>query len=218
MRTRASGLSVHGLSKIVGGRYLWENVTFDVAPGEMVALTGPSGCGKSTLLNCIGLLERPTSGAILVGGERIHSISERHRRRLYRDEFGFLFQNFGLVENWTVRQNLDVVRRRSKRTSVATGIARAEALAAVGVRASERARIHTLSGGEQQRIAFARLILKQPAIVLADEPTAALDRGNGSLITVLLRRMCDRGASVVVSTHDDAVAASADRIVVLARA
>ena len=215
MHNKTDGLRVERLSKVIGGRLLWKDLTFEVRPGSMLALTGPSGSGKSSLLNCIGLLDKPSEGAILMGGVQVTSIPGWRQRRIFRKKLGFLFQNFGLVGNWTIRQNLDVALQYSSLGPSSRRLARREALQAVGVEASENHRVYTLSGGEQQRVAFARLLIKEPEIVLADEPTAALDRGNGRLITDLLERMCDRGASVVVTTHDERVAALADDVIEL---
>lgn len=215
MHTNTHGLSVVRLTKTVGRRVLWKDLTFHVPPGNMVAVTGPSGCGKSSLLNCIGLLDRPSGGTVFMDGREVTSIREWHRRRIFKLQLGFLFQNFGLVENWTIRQNLDVALHRSSLREVERQRSRREALEAVGVGASESTRVHILSGGEQQRVAFARLLLKKPRLVIADEPTAALDPANARIVTDLLFGLRRTGASVVVSTHDERVAASADRVIQL---
>jgi putative ABC transport system ATP-binding protein len=179
----------------------------------MVALTGPSGSGKSSLLNCLGLLERPSSGTLAIDGRTVGSIGPWRRRQLFRSQLGFLFQNFGLVETWTVQQNLDVaLRLRSGGRRERRNSAR-EALEQVGLNLTGDERIRTLSGGEQQRVAFARLLIKQPRLVIADEPTAALDAENARTITDLLMMLRDEGAAVIVSTHADMVARSADTVV-----
>lgn len=210
---QGEGLKARALSKAYGSRVIWSGVSLSVRPGEMVALTGPSGSGKSSLLNCLGLLERPSSGTLAIDGRTVGSIGPWRRRQLFRSQLGFLFQNFGLVETWTVQQNLDVaLRLRSGGRRERRNSAR-EALEQVGLNLTGDERIRTLSGGEQQRVAFARLLIKQPRLVIADEPTAALDAENARTITDLLMMLRDEGAAVIVSTHADMVARSADTVV-----
>ncbi|ANP48605.1 putative ABC transport system ATP-binding protein [Streptomyces griseochromogenes] len=205
-------IDVEKLSKAFGARTLWSDVTFTIGRGEMVALVGPSGSGKSTLLNCLGLLDRPSAGAIRHEGQDLTRFGPRETRRFRRDVLGYLFQNYALIENATVADNLEVAvkPRRAARGTTGTGIA--EALDRVGLAGRERERIHHLSGGEQQRVALARLMVKQPALVLADEPTGALDRANATMVVDVLREMSEAGCAVVIATHDDGVRDRCDTV------
>ncbi|WP_028647700.1 ABC transporter ATP-binding protein [Nocardiopsis sp. CNT312] len=197
-------ITVRDLSKSFGARTLWRGLDLDLPPGRMLALTGPSGAGKTTLLNCLGLLEAPTGGSISHGGRDLTRLRAGGRRRFRRDHLGYLFQNYALMENATVRENLDVARRDRP--------AQAEALERVGLAGRSRERVHHLSGGEQQRVALARLLVKQPSLVLADEPTGALDEGNGQMVVDTLRAMAAEGCSVVIATHNSAVREACDTV------
>ncbi|MFG2285628.1 ATP-binding cassette domain-containing protein [Streptomyces sp. NPDC048595] len=193
------------LSKTFGTRTLWADVTATVSRGEMLALVGPSGSGKSTLLNCIGLLEKPNAGEIRYEGKDIIRFGRREVRKFRRDVLGYLFQNYALIENATVAANLDVAAKPQRINRGEAGVTIAGALDRVGLAGREKEKIHHLSGGEQQRVALARLMVKQPALVLADEPTGALDHANAKTVIDILREMSDAGCAVVIATHDDRV-------------
>ncbi|WP_017579134.1 ABC transporter ATP-binding protein [Nocardiopsis valliformis] len=197
-------ITLRKTTKSFGPRVLWRDLDLTVEPGRMLALVGTSGSGKTTLLNCMGLLDRPTSGQILFQSTDLTRLGPGHRRRFRRDHLGYLFQDYALIENATVRANLDVARRRGARPG------HAEALARVGLAGRERERVHHLSGGEQQRVALARLIVKRPSLVLADEPTGALDSDNGAMVVDTLRQLSGQGCAVVIATHDPAVRDSCD--------
>jgi putative ABC transport system ATP-binding protein len=194
-------------------RKLWSGLDLVLKPGRMTALVGPSGSGKSTLLNCFGLLETPTGGEISFDGLNLTGLRSGAVRRFRRDVLGYLFQNYALVENATIEQNLDVALRARRRRGAEARAAASEALERVGLPGRQRERVSRLSGGEQQRVALARLLVKQPKLVLADEPTGALDRGNTETVVRLLREMADEGACVVIATHDDWVRDQCDEVV-----
>jgi ABC-type lipoprotein export system ATPase subunit len=185
-------------------------VSFRVEPGEFVSITGPSGCGKSTLLNLIGALDRPTSGEILVGGERVGGLDgARYRGSVV----GFVFQFHNLIPTLNALENVQLPMfghelSRGERVERARVL-----LEEVGL--SQRASSYppTLSGGERQRVAIARALANEPRLLLADEPTGALDSENGDQIVALLQSVrAQRGTTVLVVTNDPDVAASADRI------
>jgi putative ABC transport system ATP-binding protein len=187
-----------------------EDVTFRVEPGEFVAVTGPSGCGKSTLLNLIGALDRATVGSITVGGERVEHLPHP---ALYRGTVvGFVFQFHNLIPTLTALENvqLPMLGRGLPRPQ---RVARArELLAEVGL--SDRAGSYppTLSGGERQRVAIARALANEPRLLLADEPTGALDTATGGQIVELLQSVREqRGTTVLLVTNDPDVAEAADR-------
>lgn len=201
---------VEDLSKSFGSRTLWSDVSFTVDRGEMLALVGPSGAGKSTLLNCIGLLETADSGQIRVDGSDVTRFGRGARRRFRRDSLGYLFQNYALIDNATVSANLDaavaasgVALRRRRREYEA-------ALERVALAGRARETIYRLSGGEQQRVALARLLVKKPTLILADEPTGALDKENEAMVIEVLRDMSRQGATVIIATHRDQVQAGCD--------
>lgn len=205
-------LRILGASKGFGNRLLWNNVSFTVTPGEVVGLTGPSGCGKSTLLNCIGMLQKLDQGTITLRDTRIDGLSGRRRRALWRRDVGFLFQDFGLVENATARSNVQIVKPHlmANRRLVARSDS---ALQAVGLAGRGSDPAFQFSGGEQQRIALARIVAKEPFLVLADEPTGSLDPRNESMVLTHLRKVADQGGIVVIATHSPVVKESCDRLV-----
>lgn len=203
---------VEDLSKSFEQRVLWSGVGFVAECGEMLALVGPSGAGKSTLLNCIGLLESADDGEIRVDGSDITRFGRGARRRFRRDSLGYLFQNYALIDNATVSANLDAavaasgVSMRQRRRGYEAALER------VGLAGRAREKVYRLSGGEQQRVALARLLVKKPTLILADEPTGALDKKNETMVIEALRDMSTRGATVVVATHNDRVRAACDSL------
>ena len=191
---------------------LWENLSFDVPPHSITALTGPSGSGKSTLLNCIGALETPDSGSIQVFGTEVTKLGYRKARKYRRDYVGYLFQDYALIPDQTVYDNINLAARPNQifpSKAMLTQVA--EVLEQVGLAGYERRQVCELSGGEQQRVAIARLLVRPPKVVLADEPTGALDHDNSLRVIAHLRDLAAGGASVVVATHSDLVADSANQ-------
>ncbi|WP_433509445.1 ABC transporter ATP-binding protein [Nonomuraea sp. CA-143628] len=201
-------LSVEGATKSIGARTLWSDLSFDIGTGRMVAVTGLSGSGKSTLLNCIGLLDRIDEGRIIIDGHDMAGHNARQARRFRREYLGYVFQSYALIENATVRDNLDVAvvsgSKKAARKSYES------ALEQVGLGGRLKDKIYLLSGGEQQRVALARLLVKRPSIVLADEPTGSLDTWNAELVVQILRVMADAGCAVLIATHNEQVAKSCD--------
>jgi putative ABC transport system ATP-binding protein len=190
-------------------------VDLSVGGGELVAVMGPSGSGKSTLLTIAGSLEEPTSGEVLVGGAPLVGMSRNHRARLRRRSIGYVFQDFNLlaglsaVENVALPLELDGVGVRAARAAGLT------ALEALGL-ADRAARYpDELSGGERQRVAIARAVVGDRRLLLADEPSGALDSVNGEAVMRLLRAACKRGVAGVVVTHDAQLAAWANRVLFL---
>jgi putative ABC transport system ATP-binding protein len=186
-------------------------VTLQIASDELVAVVGPSGSGKSTLLHLMGTLDHPTSGTVRLAGVDVGALSDRELARLRATQIGFVFQQFFLAEHATVLENVadgllyvgvPLARRRQ---------AALDALEMVGLAERASARPTQLSGGQRQRVAIARALVGQPAIVLADEPTGNLDQATGASLLALLEDLNTRGATIVVITHDQAIAARMPR-------
>jgi putative ABC transport system ATP-binding protein len=183
-------------------------VSVTVDAGELVAVTGPSGSGKSTLLACLAGLDEPDGGSVWIDGKRISRRSEEERAKLRGRSIGLLFQNDNLVGHLTVEQNVALAGRLSDRRAATSPRA---ALEAVGLGARAGHLPHQLSGGEQARAGLAVAIAGDRRLLLADEPTGELDDSTGARIATLLRERADDGAAVLIVTHDEAVAAAADR-------
>ena len=191
------------------------DVDLSVDAGELVAVMGPSGSGKSTLLTIAGSLEQPTGGEVLVGGRALSVMSRNDRARLRRRSIGYVFQDFNLlagltaVENVTMPLELDGVPAKTAR------IAGMAALAELGLGESAARYPDELSGGERQRVAIARAVVGDRLLLLADEPSGALDSENGEAVMRLIRAACQAGVAGVVVTHDAQLASWADRVVFL---
>jgi len=181
--------------------------------GELVGVVGPSGSGKSTLLAVAGTLERPTGGRVVVAGTAVEAMNDRDLSSMRAHHIGFVFQQFCLLPALTTLENVaHGLLYRGARADVRRRAAR-EALAAVGLSHRETHRPSELSGGECQRVAIARALVGRPSIILADEPTGNVDSTHSAEIMTLLRSLHDRGATIVVVTHNDAIAASLPRVV-----
>lgn len=196
------------ITKSFGNKILFKDFNFHIEGGEFVCFSGESGAGKTTLLNIIGLLEPIDSGKLLINGREYKT--NKDKRKFYAEEVGFLFQNFALLENKTVEQNLKIVKAKGDLSYRID-----ESLKIVGLTDKMNNKVYTLSGGEQQRIALARLILKPCNIILADEPTGSLDKRNTELVIGLLKKINSMGKTVIIVSHDEYVKNSADRIIEL---
>ncbi|WP_181309894.1 ABC transporter ATP-binding protein [Nocardioides campestrisoli] len=191
------------------------DASLSVEPGELVALMGPSGSGKSTLLNLAGGLDTPTSGRVTVAGVDLAGLTQTERARLRRTTIGYVFQDFNLIPALTAEENVALpAELDGRRRSEARETARA-ALAELGIAELADRFPDDLSGGQQQRVAIARAIAGERRLILADEPTGALDTETGEQILRLLRERCDAGAAGVLVTHEARHAAWADRVVFL---
>jgi putative ABC transport system ATP-binding protein len=211
-------IRLDGVTRIYPGavpKLALDAVSLEIRPGEFVALTGPSGCGKSTLLNILGLLDTPTDGRFRFFGEDVAHYRDKRLTLLRRERIGFIFQQFNLIDELTVEQNVETsliyrgVAAAERRRRVAEMLARLELSAAA------RHRPCQLSGGQQQRVAIARALVARPQLVLADEPTGNLDRTAGEAVMAMLIELAASGITVVMATHAADHAARADRCVAL---
>ncbi len=191
-----------------------DGVTMDIRRGEVLAIAGPSGSGKSTLLGLVGALDRPTGGEICVEGRNLAQLSAREAAILRRDRIGFVFQAYNLVPVLTALENVEYVMVLQGRSKTARQQRARQILAEVGLGELVDRRPGELSGGQQQRVAVARALAAEPALILADEPTANLDSATAAaLLDMMVALNRQHGTTFVFSTHDPAVMQRADRVV-----
>jgi putative ABC transport system ATP-binding protein len=189
-----------------------DDLSLEIAQGEFIAIMGPSGCGKSTLLNILGLIDSPTAGNYWFMGEDIAKCPEEGLTLRRRAGVGFVFQNFNLIEDLTVAQNVEValIYRRVPGTERRKRVA--AALERVGLAHRAKHMPKQLSGGQQQRVAVARALVADPKVIFADEPTGNLDSANGDAVMDMLSGVAKSGTTIVMVTHSQAHASRADRI------
>jgi putative ABC transport system ATP-binding protein len=196
------------ITKSFGDRVLFKDFSFSINDGEFVCFSGVSGSGKTTLLNIIGMIEKFDKGTLLFDKNPVKT--NRQKIDFYRNKVGFLFQNYALVDNKTVEQNLKLVKRTKKNNCSIM-----EALEKVGLQEKLKSKVFTLSGGEQQRVGLARLYLKKCKYVLADEPTGSLDRENADIVMEILKDMHLKGKTIVLVTHDERIKQMPERMIKL---
>ncbi len=197
-------------------RLALDGVDLDVRPGELVVVFGRSGAGKTTLLNLLGGLDRPTAGTVELDGVELGSLGRDALAAVRRERIGFVFQTFGLFEELTAAENVEVPLRLRRAPADDRDHRVHEALELVGLGLRARHFPDQLSGGEQQRVALARALVAEPPLLLADEPTSQLDSANSRAVAQILRDLVDaRGLTAVVTTHDRIVVDVADRTVEL---
>lgn len=187
------------------------NVSFDIEKGELVMIVGPSGAGKTTVLNLLGGMDRCDSGEIIVDGRRVDGLSRRELTRYRREDIGFVFQFYNLVQNLTAVENIELASEICKKAASPL-----EMLQKVGMADRADHFPAQLSGGEQQRVSIARALCKNPKLLLCDEPTGALDFETGKIVLRLLQESCRQdGMTVVIITHNRALMPMADRVIEL---
>ena len=204
-----SMLKVTDLQVYYGVIQALKGISFEVNEGEFVVIVGPSGAGKTTILNLLGGMDQATSGSIMVDGQDVALYDEKKLTQYRRDDIGFVFQFYNLVQNLTALENVELASQISK-----DPLDEKMVLKRVELENRMNNFPAQLSGGEQQRVAIARAIAKNPKLLLCDEPTGALDYLTGKAILALLREMCDKyKMTVIVITHNSALAPMADRVI-----
>lgn len=204
---------LQNIEKRFGNKIIFHDFNMKIEDGEFVCITGESGNGKSTLLNMIGLLEEPTSGDIEICGIKNPKINSKNGTHLLRREISYLFQNYGLIENETVKYNIKIATRFLPGSPKAKEKSIEECLKKMGLLHLMNEKVYCLSGGEQQRIALAKIILKPSSIILADEPTGSLDADNRDLVMKLLKEIHIGGKTVILVTHDKEITKYATRVI-----
>ena len=196
------------------------NINLDIRAGEFLSIMGPSGCGKSTLMNLMGLLDAPSSGSVEIGGQAVTQYRDKELARLRNQKIGFIFQSFHLINDLSVLDNVEIpllYRAAIGRKGDSVGPSRRElakeALERVGLSNRVKHFPGQLSGGQKQRVAIARAIVGRPDIVLADEPTGNLDSAMGNEIMAILQQLNADGSTIVMVTHDEAMAKKTHRLV-----
>ena len=193
-----------------------DDISLSVEKGEYVSIIGPSGSGKSTLMNIVGLLDIPDSGEYLLDGVNIKELSDGNLAKLRNQKIGFVFQNFNLLTKLTAWENVQVPLIYAGMSAKESKKVAYEYLEKVGLKGRENHLPKQLSGGQQQRVAIARALANKPEIILADEPTGALDSKTGTEIKKLLKDLNSEGQTIVLITHDNSMAEEAKRIVRIA--
>lgn len=210
-------IDVVGLSKVYnrGTRdevHAVEDVSLRVGDGRIVAITGPSGCGKTTLLSMLGLILTPTVGEITIDGERVLSNSDNWKTAFRRENFGFIFQHINLLHRNTAMENVLLPLYSFDADPAAYAPRAIELFGKLGLRGKENRLVETLSGGEQQRVAFVRALIKDPKYIFADEPTVFVDEETSKVICMMFASLRDAGKTVLISTHDPELLKIADDV------
>ena len=210
-------IRLKNLSKVYRTAYMettaLDQLNIHIGKGEFVAVMGPSGCGKSTLLNIVGMIDSPSGGEYWFNGEEVGSRSENALVDVRKHNIGFIFQNFNLIDDLSVHENVDLpllylgFSRKERRAKVD------EALELVGLESRAKHKPQELSGGQQQRVAVARSVVGDPKLILADEPTGNLDTKNGEDVMNMLRMLQQRGVTILMVTHSPQHGERADRII-----
>lgn len=191
-----------------------DNVSFEIADGEFVAIMGPSGCGKSTLLNILGLLDNPTGGSYELLGTEVSQLKEKERTKFRKGNIGFVFQSFNLIDELNVYENIELPLRYLNISSAERKQKVTEIMKRMAISHRAQHFPQQLSGGQQQRVAIARALAAAPAIILADEPTGNLDSKTSQDVLGFMKVTSQRfGQTIVMITHDEEIAQMADRII-----
>lgn len=200
-------IKVDSIAVAVKGKKIFSNISFEIKKGEMVAITGRSGCGKTTLLNALGLIQSTAAGKIFIDTKDVTKWDDKQKTKFWHENATFIYQDYGIIEDESVAYNVSLNRLTAGSKEVKN------VLRKVGLDGREKEQAVVLSGGEKQRIGIARAILKKATIIFADEPTASLDAKNREIVIGLLRECSEKGAIVVLATHDEHLAKMCDKVI-----
>lgn len=208
-------ISLKQIEKSYGEKKILANFNLNIEQGDFIAVMGPSGSGKSTLLNIIGLLENFDSGEMIFDNKTNIKPNSRQAVKILRYQISYLFQNFALIEDETVKHNIELALKYTKKNKKERLETIEKALNYVGLESMSNKRIYQLSGGEQQRVAIARVIVKPCSIILADEPTGSLDERNRDIVLEILLDLNKQGKTIELVTHDKYVSGFCNKVVYL---
>ncbi|WP_110114524.1 ABC transporter ATP-binding protein [Bacillus sp. CGMCC 1.16541] len=203
-------IKLENITKSYNGNQIFSNFNLEIEKGEFLGITGKSGAGKSTLLNIIGLLEE-CDGNVMIKGKKISYRNTKEVRNLLKNEIGYLFQNYALIDDLTVYENLQIVLDKIPKKEGRKLVL--QELNKVGLGDILDKKVFQLSGGEQQRVAITRLILRKNEIILADEPTGSLDKKNGEIIMGLLKEFHNQGKTVIMVSHDEDAISNCSKVI-----
>lgn len=204
-------IMIRNLSKSFKDNKIFENLNLDIPKNKITTVYGPSGCGKSTLLNIIGLIENYNSGYIVFEGEKIPKISSVNATKWKRNKISYIFQNFGLLQNSTINDNLNIGTKFLKKDKKEIKKMKLEVMKKVGLNYKLSTKTYELSGGEQQRVSIARALLKPSDVILADEPTGSLDYNNKKVVLDLLRSI--KNKTIIIVSHDEYLKKYSDKVI-----
>lgn len=196
-----------------------KNINLEIEQGSLVAIVGSSGSGKSTLLNVLGSIDNVTSGEVLINNESVVNLTEGKRAQFRNKHIGFIFQNFSLLSEYSVVENIEVAAiysnllKNSKHTKKEMREKALKLLNNLAIDNLQSKKINQLSGGQQQRVAIARALINDPKIILADEPTGSLDRKTGEEVMTIFKELNSAGKTIIIVTHDEKIANSCDKII-----
>lgn len=200
-------IKVDSIAVAVKEKKIFSDISFELKAGEMVAITGRSGCGKTTLLNALGLIQPTAAGKIFIDKKDVTKWGDKQKTKFWHENATFIYQDYGIIEDENVAYNVSLNKLTTGSKEVKN------VLRKVGLDGREKEQAVVLSGGEKQRIGIARAILKKATIIFADEPTASLDAKNREIVVALLRECSEKGAIVVLATHDEYLAKICDKII-----
>lgn len=212
MKKATNVYEMKGICKTYSDKVIFNNLDMVIRKNEIFCISGVSGSGKSTLLNMLGMLDAPDAGDILFSGEVLPDINSKEGKRLLKNNIFYVFQNFGLIDDYSISENLDIPLSGRKLSKAEKNQLKKEALEKVGLFCDISKKIYTLSGGEQQRVAIARGFLRNFDVLLADEPTGSLDAENRNIVMDLFDEFKVLGKTIVIVTHDEMVMRRCDRI------
>ncbi len=208
-------ITINNLSKAFNDKIIFKDFNLTIETGEMIAIYGPSGSGKTTLLNMIGLLDQCDAGTIIMDDVDVTRFKGNKRASVIQSNINYLFQNYALIDDESVYHNLDLMFLKQKISREKKEVLMRQALRRVNLNVEFKQPVYELSGGEQQRLSLARMMLQPKRYILCDEPTGNLDAKNKTLVLDILKELHQEGATVLIVTHDEAIRSMCDRVIEL---